>query len=148
MSLKDQLNNDLKDAMRDKDKVRTGTLRTLKSALKYAEIEAGAELDDQGVLGVIAKQAKQRRESIAEFEKAQRADLVEQETAELTILKKYLPAQLSEAAIKDKARAVINELEVTDIKGMGQVMKRLMAELQGQADGKVVNQIVRDLLSS
>ena len=106
MSLKDQLNNDLKDAMRDKDKVRTGTLRTLKSALKYAEIEAGAELDDQGVLGVIAKQAKQRRESIAEFEKAQRADLVEQETAELTILEKYLPAQLSEAAIKDKEKFV------------------------------------------
>jgi uncharacterized protein YqeY len=148
MSLKEQLSNDLKDAMRSKDKLRTETLRTLKSAIKYAEIEAGSELDDQGVLVVIGKQAKQRRDSIAEFEKGHRPDLVEKESAELAILEQYQPTQLAEAEIRAKAEAVIAELGVTDIKGMGQVMKRLMADLKGQADGKVINQIVRELLTS
>ena len=147
MSLKDQINDDLKTAMKSGDKTRTQTLRSLKSAIKYAEIEARADYDDPGILGVIAKQAKQRRESIAEFEKGGRADLVAQELAELTILEVYLPQQLSEEVIKAKAEAVIARLGVTDVKGMGQVMRELMAELQGQADGKVVNQVVRQLLS-
>ncbi len=147
MSLKDQLNNDLKDAMRSKDKLRTETLRSLKSAVKYAEIEAGQEFGDDGVLGVIGKQAKQRRDSITEFKKAQRSDLVEKETAELAILEQYLPDQLSSDDIKSRAQAVIAELGVTDMKGIGPVMQRLMADLQGQADGKVVNQIVRELLT-
>lgn len=148
MSLKDQLNTELKDAMKNKDKVRTETIRGLKSAIKYAEIEAGAEFDDTGVLGVITKQAKQRRDSMAEYEKGHRPDLVAQESAELTILESYLPAQLSEAEIRVKAQAVIAELGITDVKGMGQVMKRLTTELKGQADGKTINQVVRDLLSS
>ncbi len=147
MEIQDQLNADLKDALKSSDKTRTMTIRDLKSAIKYAEIEAGGELDDDGVLGVIAKQAKQRRDSIAEFQKAGRTDLVEQETTELAILEQYLPAQMSEDEIKDKVQAIITGLGVTDMKGMGQVMKRAMAELQGQADGKVVNQIVRQLLS-
>lgn len=148
MSVKDQINNDLKEAMKSKDKTRLETLRGLKSAIKYAEIEAGAELDDQGVSGVIAKQAKQRRDSITEFEKGGRSDLVDQEAAELAILERYLPDQLSEEEIRERARAVIAELDVTNMKGMGQVMQRLMADLKGQADGKVVNQIVRQLLSN
>jgi uncharacterized protein YqeY len=148
MSLKDQIDNDLKAAMKGGDKSRTVTLRTLKSAIKYAEIEARRELGEQDLLAVIAQQAKQRRESIEEFKKGRRDDLVEKETADLAILESYLPAQLSEEEIKAKAEAVIAELGVTDMKGMGQVMKQLMAELKGQADGKVVNQIVRQLLSS
>jgi len=148
MSLKEQVDQDLKDAMRSRDKFRTQTLRSLKSAIKYAEIEASAELNDPDIVAVIAKQAKQRRDSIAEFEKGGRTDLVEKETSELDILETYLPAQLSEETIKEKAQAVIAELGVTDMKGMGQVMNRLMVELKGQADGKVVNQVVRQLLSS
>ena len=149
MSLKDRINDELKEAMKAGDKFRTQTLRGLKSAIKYAEIEvgAGAELDDSGVMAVIAKQAKQRRESIAEFQKGGRTDLVEQESAELAILDGYLPQQLSEAEVRIKAEAVIAQLGVTDVKGIGQVMKQLMAELQGQADGKVVNQVVRQILS-
>jgi uncharacterized protein YqeY len=134
--------------MKGGDKSRTVTLRTLKSAIKYAEIEARRELGEQDLFAVIAQQAKQRRESIEEFKKGRRDDLVEKETADLAILESYLPAQLSEEEIKAKAEAVIAELGVTDMKGMGQVMKQLMAELKGQADGKVVNQIVRQLLSS
>lgn len=148
MSLKEQIDNDLKQGIKNKDKLCTDTLRGLKSAIRYAEIEAGSKLDEAGVLTVIAKQAKQRRDSIAEFEKAKRADLVEKEAAELTILEEYLPAQLSEEEIREKARSIISNLGVTDMTGLGQVMKQLMAELKGQADGKVVNQIVRQLLSS
>ena len=147
MSLKDQLNDDLKSAMKGGEKLRTETLRSIKSAVKYAEIETGREFDDQGVLEVIAKQAKQRRDSMVEFEKGQRADLIEKEAAELVILEQYLPAQLSEAEIEAKAKAVIAKLGVTDAQGIGQVMKHMVAELKGQADGKLINQVVRKLLS-
>jgi hypothetical protein len=146
MNIKDQLNDDLKSALKSGDKIRLETIRSLKSAIKYAEIQATHELDDQGVLGVIMQQAKQRRDSIAEFEKAKRTDLVEKEAAELKILETYLPAQLSEAEIEVKAKAVIAELQVVDAKAIGLVMKRLTTELKGQADGKTINQIVRRLL--
>jgi uncharacterized protein YqeY len=147
MSIKDEINNHLKEAMRGGDKFRTETLRGLKSAIRYAEIEAGGELNDEAVTGVIVKQAKQRRDSIAEFEKAGRADLVEKEANELKILETYLPAQLSEEEIRLRAQKVIDELGVTNASGTGQVMKQLMADLKGQADGKVVSQVVRQLLS-
>jgi hypothetical protein len=149
MSIKDKINADLKEAMKRGDKRRTETLRGLKSAIKYAEIEAGTDaLDEPGVMGVIGKQAKQRRDSIAEFEKGGRTDLVEQEQAELEILEQYLPAQMTEAEITEKAQEVVAELGATHMKDMGQVMSRLMADLKGRADGKLVNQIVRQLLKS
>ncbi len=148
MSLKEQFNEDLKTAMKSGDKLRTETLRSLKSALKYAEIQAGHPFDDSEVLGVVMQQAKQRRDSITEFEKGQRPDLIEKEAAELAILQTYLPNQLSEAEIEAKARAVIAELGVTDAKNIGPVMKRLSTDLKGQADGKLINQVVRRLLGS
>ena len=147
MSLLDQINSDIKTAMKARDKFRTETLRNLKSAIKYAEIDGNSELSDDDVLAVIAKQAKQRRDSITEFKKGNRADLIEKESAELSLLETYLPAQLSEDDLRDKAQAAITELGVSNIKGMGQVMKHLMPQLQGQADGKVVSQIVRQLLN-
>ena len=147
MTTKEQINDHLKESMRSGDKFRTETLRGLKSAIRYAEIEAGGELDEAGVTTVIIKQAKQRRDSITEFEKAGRADLVEQEANQLKILEAYLPVQLSEEEIRARAQTVINELGVTDVAGMGQVMKRLTAELKGQADGKLISQVVRQLLS-
>jgi len=147
MSLSEQLNIDLRTALKSGDKLRAQTLRGLKSAVRYAEIEAGTALDDEGIMTVIAKEAKQRRDSMAEFKKGRRDDLVEQEAAELAILEQYLPAQLSAEEIKARAKAIIAELGVTDMKGMGQVMGRLMVDLKGQADGKLVNQVVRRLLS-
>ncbi|MFN8459776.1 MAG: GatB/YqeY domain-containing protein [Anaerolineae bacterium] len=146
MSLKDQIDDDLKTSMKSGDKFRTETLRMLKSAIKYAEIQVQHDLDDAGITGVVVQQAKQRRDSIAEFEKAKRNDLVEKEAAELKILETYLPAQLSEAEIETRAKAVIAELGVTDAKGVGLVMKRLTTDLKSQADGRVINQVVRRLL--
>jgi uncharacterized protein YqeY len=147
MSLKDQIDNHLKTALKSGDKERTGTLRMLKSAIRYAEIEVGHDLEDDEVLQVVNKQAKQRRDSIVEYEKARRADLAQKEAAELAILESYLPQQLSEAEIRQHAQAAISDLGVTDIKGIGPVMKRLTTELKGRADGKMINQVVRDLLS-
>ena len=117
MSLIDQLNNELKESMKSGNKFRTEVLRGLKSAIKYAQIEAGGELNDQDVEAVIAKQAKQRRDSIEEFKKGGREDLVEQETAELAILETYLPEQMSEDEIRATVKAAIAELGVAGAPG-------------------------------
>ncbi len=148
MSLLEKINADLKESMKSGDKFRTETIRNLKSAIKYAEIEAGGALDDAGVQAVLAKQAKQRRDSIAEFSKAGRTDLVDKEQAELALIEAYLPEQLTADKIKEMARAVVTQLGVSDAKGMGLVMKELMPQIQGRADGKLVSQIVRELLAS
>ncbi|MCG3208438.1 MAG: putative protein YqeY [Anaerolineae bacterium] len=148
MSLLEKINADLKESMKSGDKFRTETIRNLKSAIKYAEIEVGGMLDDAGVQAVLAKQAKQRRDSIAEFSKAGRTDLVDKEQAELALLEAYLPEQLTADKIKEMAQAVVTQLGVSDAKGMGLVMKELMPQLQGRADGKLVSQIVRELLAS
>jgi hypothetical protein len=149
MTLEDQLAADLKEAMRSGDETRKLAIRSVKTAVTEAKV-SGAEaraLTDQDVLVIIAKQIKQRRDSAVEFAKGGRTDLVAKEEAEAAVLMAYLPEQLDDAAIRQHAAAVIAELGVTDLKGMGPVMKRLSAELRGQADGQAVNRIVRELLS-
>jgi uncharacterized protein YqeY len=147
MSLKDRLTEDLKQAMRQRDERRKSTIRMLRAAITNAEIERGGELGDDEVLTVIAKQAKQRRESMTEFAKAERQDLVDQEEEELQILLSYLPAQMSRDEIEVAARQVIAEVEATSLAQMGEVMRRLMSQLKGKADGSLVNQVVREILS-
>ncbi len=147
MDIKTQLTNDLKEAMKSGDTTRKETVRLLRGAIKNAEINAGHPLSDEEALAVIAKQAKQRRDSIEQYKQANRQDLVAEEQAELAIIESYLPAQLSDEEITARAQAVIAELGVSDMKGMGQVMKRLSQELRGVADGKRISQIVRGLLS-
>lgn len=147
MPLKEQINQHLTEAMRKQAKLRMETLRGLKSAIHYAEIEAGVPLNDAAVEAVVQKQVKQRRDALAQYEAAGRTDLANKEAAELAILEDYLPQQLSEAEIEEQAKAVIAEVGATTPKDMGQVMKSLMAKLQGQADGKLVSQIVRQLLT-
>jgi uncharacterized protein YqeY len=147
MSLKDGLTEDLKQAMRQGDERRKTTIRLVRAAIINAEIERGGELGDDEVLAVIAKQAKQRRESIAEFAKAGRQDLVDQEEEELHILLSYLPAQMSRDEIEVSARQVIAEVGATSMAQMGDVMRRLMSELKGKSDGSLVNQVVREILT-
>jgi uncharacterized protein len=149
MTIEEKLSADLKDAMRSGDSVRKLAIRSVKTAITEAKV-SGTEartLTDQDVLAIIAKQIKQRRDSAAEFAKGGRADLVANEEAEIAVLQPYLPEQLDDAAIRERAEAVIAELGVTDLKGMGPVMKRLSAELRGRADGQAINRIVRELLS-
>jgi len=138
---------DLKEAMRGGDKVRQSVIRMVRAAVHNAEIAKGAALEDSDVLGTIAKEAKQRRESIAEFKKGNRQDLVDKEEAELAILLEYLPQQMSREEIEAAARRVIEEVEARGPGDKGKVMPRLIAELKGKADGRDINAVVTELLS-
>jgi uncharacterized protein YqeY len=149
MTLEERLNNDLQDAIRNKEETRKLAIRGVKTAItqaKVAGIEA-RELNDQEVLAIIGKQIKQRRDSIEEFKRGNRLDLVAQEQAEIDVLMVYLPQQLSEDQIREHAKVVIAELGVTDMKGLGPVMKRMNADLKGVADGGTINRVVRELLA-
>ncbi|MBC7249378.1 MAG: GatB/YqeY domain-containing protein [Anaerolineae bacterium] len=148
MSLKQKLQDDLKQALRDHDNVRKSAIRLALAAITNAEVEKRRELDDGEVLAILSREVKQRRESVEEFRKGGRADLVAQEEAELQVLMAYLPAQLSREEIADRARQVIAEVGATSPAQMGEVMRRLMPTLRGQAEGRVVSEVVRELLSS
>jgi len=145
--VQDKLMADLKEAMRGGDKVRQSVIRMVRAAVHNAEIAKGAALEDSDVLGTIAKEAKQRRESIAEFKKGNRQDLVDKEEAELAILLEYLPQQMSREEIEAAARRVIEEVEARGPGDKGKVMPRLIAELKGKADGRDINAVVTELLS-
>jgi len=149
MTLEERLDADLKEAMRNGDTVRKLAIRAVKAAMTEARVAGSQQrtLTDDDIMAIIVKQIKQRRDSVAEFAKGSRPDLVAKEEAEIAVLEAYLPQQLDENAIRERARAVIAELGVTDLKGLGPVMKRLTAELRGQADGQTINRVVRELLS-
>ena len=148
MPLKEQLSADLREAMRQRDDGRRDALRLALSALHNAEIAAGAELDEAGVQAVLAKEAKQRRESIEEFRKGGRQDLVGKEEAELAVLSGYLPQQAERAEIIEAAKGVMAELGASGPKDIGKVMPVLMQQFRGRADGRDVNEVVRELLGS
>ena len=147
MALKDQLDADLKAAMREKAQLRLDTVRMLKSAIKYREIELMKPLDDAGVLGVVSSEIKRRKDSIEQYRAGNRADLVEKEEAELAILQGYLPAQLSEAEVKAKIEEVVKRVGAQGPRDMGKVMKELQPEVQGRADGKTVSELVKARLA-
>lgn len=146
--LKDQIQTDLTDAMRARDAVARDALRMLTAALTNARIEAGVELEDDAVLGVVQKQVKQRRESILEFEKAGRADLVAKESAEIGVLERYLPAQASHDEIEAAARKLIEETGASSARDIGKVMLPLVRQFAGRADGRAINEVVRRLLGA
>ncbi len=147
MSLKERLAADLKDAMRQRDERRRDTLRMALAALHNAEIEARGELDEDATLAVLSKEAKTRRESIEEFRKGSRQDLVDKEMEELEVISTYLPQQLSRDDIVTAARQVIEEAGASGMKDLGRVMPVLMERLRGRADGRTVNEVVRELLA-
>jgi uncharacterized protein YqeY len=155
MTLKDQLNADLRDAMRAGDETRKTTLRLLITAIRNAEIPPeGAvsdlsrhELDDDAVVDVIRRQAKQRRDSIDAYARASRQDLVVKETAELEVLSTYLPAQMSREEIAAVARSIIDRVGATGPADKGKVMPAIMAELRDKAEGREINAVVTELLN-
>lgn len=146
ISLKERLDGDLKDAMRNKDSIRRTVLRTIISEIRNAEIAKQEALDDEGVLVVMTKQAQQRRDSIEAFKSASRSDLVESESAELKIISGYLPEQLSEDEIEVVITEVISQVEAKGSSDMGKVMKEIMQRIRGRADGKMVSAIVTSRL--
>ncbi|BDE82135.1 GatB/YqeY domain-containing protein [Porphyromonas somerae] len=149
MALLEQVNEGIKQAMLSRDKVRLEALRGIKKEFLEAMTAKGAagELDDDHALKIISKLVKQREESASLYRDADRLDLAEAEEAEAEVYRSFLPAQLSEEEITEKVKEMISKLGVTDIKGMGQVMGVATKELGASADGKLISQIVRKLLS-
>jgi uncharacterized protein len=151
MSLSQRVDEDLKNAMRDKNATKLGVLRMLKSALKYAAIEksgSGGELSDAEAAQVIRKQMKQRQDSIESFEKGGREELAAKEKEELLILNSYLPQAMSADEVAKIVRETISELGATSKAQMGAVMKAVQAKVAGRADGKTLSQEVQKQLSS
>ncbi len=147
MSLKEKISADLKEAMKDRDQLRLDTLRSTLSAFTYKKVETGKDLTAEEELAVIQKQVKQRNDSIAEFTKAGRAELVDKEVREREILAKYLPTQKTAQEIRETVRKIINELPA-DNRNQGAVMKAVMAQLKGLADGNEVRLVVTEELAS
>ena len=147
-NLKEKLNDDLKQALRGGDKVRRSVIRLVLAALKNAEIARQADLENGDILGIIAKEARQREESIEAFKQGNRQDLVDQEEAQLAILKEYLPQQVTRDEIVAEARLIIEEVGAQGPGDKGKVMPKLIAQLKGRADGREINAVVTELLSS
>lgn len=147
MSIKDQVGADLKDAMRARDQLRLDTLRSVLSAFNYRRIEAGTDLSDAEQLAVVQRLVKQRTDSIEQFSKAGRDELAAKETREREILQTYLPAQKSSEDIRAVVRAAVAALPA-DGRNQGAVMKAVMPELKGLADGNTIRQIVVEELAS
>lgn len=146
MSLRERLSEDLKCAMKTGDTLKVSVIRLALSEARNTEIAKGHTLTDEELLEVLGRESKKRRESIEQFEKAGRADLVDKESAELRILADYLPQQLSEAEITGIAQEVISELQPTSKADKGKVMAALMPKVRGRADGKLVSQVVDRML--
>ena len=147
-SIKERLDEDIRNTMRARDRERLETLRFLKSQIQLAEKNSLKELDDSGVTDVITKQAKDRRESIEMFGQGGRDDLVEKEQTALAVLQEYMPEQMGPDAIEELARQVIAEVGATGPSDRGKVMGRIMPQVRGKADGSEVNAAVSRLLES
>jgi uncharacterized protein len=143
---KERLQADIREAMKAGADERRNTLRLMLAAVKQEEVDRQTELDEVAVQAVLAKQAKQRRESIADYQAAGRLEMADQEKAELAIIEAYLPQMMSREEIEQVAAAVIAQVGATDSKSMGAVMGQLMPQLKGKADGRLVNEVVRKLL--
>jgi uncharacterized protein YqeY len=145
-AIKQKLADDLKQAMRDGDKVKRSAIRMAMAAVKNAEIARQAALEDGDILGVIAKEIRQRKESIEAFKQGDRQELAAQEEAELAILEQYMPQQMTREEITAEARRVIEEVGAESIRDKGKVMPPLIARLKGKADGREINEVVTELL--
>ena len=148
VGLRQKLSDDLKQAMKGGDKVRRSVIRLVAAAIRNAEIARQTTLDDTDILGIIAKEVRQRRESIEAFRQGNRHDLVAQEEAELTILNEYLPRQMTREEIIVAARQVIEEVGAQGPSDKGKAMPKLIAQLKGRADGREINAVVTELLTS
>ena len=144
--LRETLDSDLKDAMRNKEALRRTVLRTMLSEIRNAEINSQTTLDDQGIISVLTKQVQQRKDSVEAYNAANRQDLVDKETEEINIISVYLPDQLPPEEIEGIIKAAILETGASSLSDMGKVMGFVMPQVRGRADGKIVNTIVTEIL--
>ncbi|MTI49391.1 GatB/YqeY domain-containing protein [Sporosalibacterium faouarense] len=146
MSIKQRLMDDLKAAMKSKDKVRKNVVTMIRAAIKQSEVDQRIELTDEDIIDIISKQGKQKRDALEDFKKAERQDLIDLTETELDILSEYLPQQLTEEEIDEIVKMAIDEVGANSSKDMGKVMGKVMPKVKGRADGGIVNRIVRQYL--
>ena len=147
MTLKERLANDFKEAMKEKNEVKKNTINLARAAVKQYEVDNREELDEEGILTILAKQVKMRKDALADFEKADRMDLVDAYNEEIKVLMIYLPAQLSEAEIAEIVKTTAKEMEIESGKqNMGKLMGAVMPKVKGVADGGVVRKAIEDFL--
>ncbi len=147
MSLKEQLKNDLKEAMKAKDNFKRDTIRFLMSAIKQVEVDTRKELSDEDIIKIIQKSVKQREDAAQQYKEGGREDLYEKEMKEAEILRSYLPKQLSDEELEAELKVIIEEVGATSLKDMGKIMGVATKKLAGKADGKRINQTVKKLLA-
>ena len=148
MTMRDKLEDDIRQSMRDRNQARLDALRFLKSAVQAAEKTGGESLDDARMLDVIAKQVNDRRESIRMFQEGNRTDLVSKESAELQVLEEYMPPQMSREELESLIQDMVSQVGATSIRDKGKLMGRLMPQVKGKADGAIVNELATQILES
>ncbi|KAF0143901.1 MAG: hypothetical protein FD156_2283 [Nitrospirae bacterium] len=148
MDILKKINEDLITSMKSKDELKTTTLRMIKSAVKNAEIakRGKGDLTEDDIMGVLSTMVKQRKESAEQYEKANRKDLADKENTEISIIQEYLPKQLTPEELCEIIKATIQETGVVGMKEIGKLMKELMPKVKGKADGKLVNQMIKEIL--
>ena len=144
--LKEKLLEDLKVSMRDKNVIRKNTVQMIRAAILQIEKDTGNEVDDAKIVDIIAKEMKKKKDAMSDFKKAERQDLIDQTNEEMKVLEEYLPKQLSKDEIKEIVSKVIEETGATSMKDMGIVMKEAKAKIGAGADGKTINEVVKELL--
>lgn len=147
MSIKDRLMADMKTAMKARQTDRLTVIRSMRSAVRQAEIDGKTDLDDDGVISIISKELKMRQESLTEFKKGGRDDLVAKTEEEIAVIMPYLPKQLSEDEICALVKDAVEKTGASTARDIGKVMKMIMPEVKGKADGRLVNNVVREMLN-
>ena len=147
MTISERINQDIKDAMRARNREALGVLRLLKASLENEKLERGGTLSQEDEITAIAREMRKRQEALEDFKKADRQDLVEGVQGEIELIKGYLPEQLSEEEIREKVATIIDEVGATSMKDFGPVMGKAMAELRGQADGDVVSDLAKEIIN-
>lgn len=145
--LKEKLMDDLKNAMKEKNEIKKNTVQMVRAAILQIEKDKGITVEDQKIVEIIAKEVKGKKDALVDFEKGGRQDLIDQTNAEIAILQEYLPKQLSKEEIKVEIEKVISDLGATSMKDMGPVMKEAKARIGASADGRAINEVVRELLN-
>ena len=145
--LKAKLLEDLKVSMREKNVVRKNTVQMIRAAILQIEKDTGNEVDDEKIIDIIAKEMKKKKDAMVDFEKAERQDLIEQTNEEMKVLEEYLPKQLSKEEIKEIVSKIISDIGATSMKDMGIIMKEAKSEIGAGADGKTINEVVKELLA-
>ena len=145
--LKEKLMDDLKNSMREKNEIRKNTIQMVRAAILQIEKDKGITVEDDKIIEIIAKEVKGKKDALVDFQKADRADLIDQTNQEISILQEYLPKQLSKEEIKVELEKVISDIGATSMKDMGAVMKEAKARIGAGADGRTINEVVKELLS-